>query len=100
MRGGLEKLPGLSYAFSPRQSFISAGQDGNSVAMRGLRLFRCMSCGYEARIYGGTSALGAGPLGTMTCYDCRRLVDVPLEGPICRRCGGRHLTPWGRGATQ
>jgi len=39
-----------------------------------------------------SSALSSpGPLGTMTCYDCRRLVDVPLESPICRRCGGRDL---------
>jgi hypothetical protein len=85
--------------------------------------FRCDDCGYvEPCIAGGRDPKRLCVTETMTCHDCRRLVDVVVEvrrsdelreprssSPLlaeleslqgtCEHCGGTSLTAWGRGST-
>ena len=72
--------------------------------------FTCGGCGYRAEVAGGKDAGMMAVLQTMTCHDCKDLVDVLIgqygeDGPIgdpeldkrlgsCPRCGGKKVVPW------
>lgn len=70
-----------------------------------LYAFVCDDCGYEAEVAGGGDAGMSGVRKTMSCADCRQLVDVlvalvepvlkSVERPACPICNGVRISPWG-----
>ena len=71
--------------------------------------YRCRGCGYEAIVSGGPDIGMVIRTQTMTCLDCRELVDVitgfhfenERDDDIgrCPKCKGRRLKEWGEGRT-
>ena len=71
---------------------------------------RCGGCGYRTEVAGGKDVGMMAVVQTMTCHDCKDLVDVLIgqygeEGPIgdpefdnklrsCPRCDGKKVVPW------
>ena len=71
---------------------------------------KCEGCGYSAVVSGGKDVGMVAVVQTMTCHDCKDLVDVLIgrygeEGPIddavsahelgsCPECGGKKVVPW------
>ncbi len=71
--------------------------------------FGCEQCGYQAEVSGGEDAGCLVVTRTMTCLDCKRVVDVVVgeshPGSLgsdidilgqCPRCRGRRSVPWGQ----
>lgn len=71
--------------------------------------FKCEECGYQAEVSGGEDAGWLVVTRSMTCLDCRRVVDVVVgeshPGSLgsdahilgrCPRCRGRRVVPWGK----
>ena len=72
--------------------------------------FACKACGYTAHVCGGHDVGFVAVIHTMTCRDCRELIDVltgrqGVVGPTgdpdydedlgrCPRCMGRNVTEW------
>ena len=72
--------------------------------------FECPKCRYFAQVSGGRSVGMLAVVRTMTCEDCRALVDVLIgfqgeDGPMgdpefdkdlnqCPKCRGENITPW------
>jgi hypothetical protein len=69
--------------------------------------FGCEHCGYQAEVSGGEDAGTLIVTQTMTCLDCKRVVDVVVgeshPGSLgsdidivgrCPRCRGRQVVPW------
>jgi hypothetical protein len=69
--------------------------------------FGCDTCGYQAEVSGGEDAGYLIVTQTMSCLDCKRLVDVVVReahpGSLgsdahivgcCPRCRGRRVVPW------
>ncbi len=72
--------------------------------------FKCMRCGYETIVAGERSIGMFAVIQTMTCNDCRELVDVLIgffgdDGPsgnpendemlnTCPECNGKKVTVW------
>jgi hypothetical protein len=67
----------------------------------------CAGCGYTVDACGGIDAGMMVTVETMTCLDCKRIVEVVRafhdfradrsELGRCRRCKGTNLEPWGPG---
>jgi len=67
----------------------------------------CANCGYSADVSGGDDYGGTSYVRTMSCADCKKLVDVVVGTDShdeerrrrigrCPRCGGKErLTVWG-----
>ncbi len=80
--------------------------------MGSIYRFRCPGCDYMAEVSGGRDAGMVAVVKTMTCLNCKELVDVLIgrygeAGPtgdpeydkdlnICPRCGGHNIRPWPR----
>jgi hypothetical protein len=72
----------------------------------------CTKCGYSATVSGGRDVGMEAVVKTMTCEDCKEVVDVRIgsfgeDGPIgdpecdenlntCLLCRGRNVRPWPR----
>lgn len=72
--------------------------------------FVCPGCGYTARVSGGLDCGMLAVVRTMTCEDCKKLVDVLIgrygqDGPtgdsdydkdldICPKCRGYNIRAW------
>jgi len=72
--------------------------------------FKCKACGYKTHVCGGQSVGFVAVVHTMTCKDCRELVDVltgremqvgPTGDPDydeqlgrCPECDGRDVAKW------
>ena len=72
--------------------------------------YKCANpeCGYEATISGGKSCGFCGEVESMTCLDCKELMDVliapapklkPIE-PRCDECKGQNLKKFYSGRTR
>jgi predicted nucleic acid-binding Zn ribbon protein len=72
--------------------------------------YKCTNpdCGYEATISGGKSCGFCGEVESMTCLDCKELMDVltapspelkPIE-PRCDECKGQNLKKFYSGRTR
>ena len=72
---------------------------------------KCEDCGYRAVVSGGRDVGMMAVVETMTCDDCKELVDVLIgrfgqEGQVgdsdsdsqfgmCPQCDGKKVVPWG-----